>query len=299
MDKFLTAFVNDYNLKCENNKQVYGNVNGYQMCLNINNLEANSFKTFIFFKNNDEITAKLNEFITLNSKTLKLIAYNINASGLFFAVQTLTKKSGYENLRKALKAFTNCLHEISVPGYEYCPICGEVMETKELISLNGVKLNVCPTCKEALKEQVEHAEATYSMAPNNYFKGFLGAVIGGLLGALAWIFVGVVFGMILVIVAFLIAWLASQGYTKAKGKQNAMKVVCTAIVTIVYVVVSMVLVYVISFQKAGLDFFANLDNSEVMAPFASDMLISLLFGILGIIWSYTSMKRSLHKKQSI
>ncbi len=78
-----------------------------------------------------------------------------------------------------------------------------------------------------------------------------------------------------------------------------MKVVCTAIVTIVYVVVSMVLVYVISFQKAGLDFFASLGEAEVMAPFASDMLISLLFGILGVIWSYTSMKRSLHKKQSI
>lgn len=299
MDKFLTAFVNDYNLKCENNKQVYGNVNGYQMCLNINNLEANSFKTFIFFKNNDEITAKLNEFITLNSKTLKLVAYNVNASGLFFAVQIFTKKGGYENLRKALEAFTNYLQEISVPGYEYCPICGEVMETKELISLNGVKLNVCPACKEKLKEQVEQAEATYSAAPNNYLKGFLGAAIGGLLGALAWIFVGVVFGLILAIVAFLIAWLASQGYTKAKGKQNVMKVVCTAIVTIVYVVVSMVLVYVIIFQKQGFDFFASLGEAEVMTAFVTDMATSLLFGILGVIWSYTSMKRSLHKKQSI
>lgn len=299
MDKFLTAFVNDYNLKCENNKQVYGNANGYQMCLNINNLEANSFKTFVFFKNNDEITAKLNEFITLNSKTLKLVAYNVNASGLFFAVQTLTKKGGYENLRKALEAFTNYLQEISVPGYEYCPICGELMETKELISLNGVKLNVCPACKEKLKEQVEQAEATYSAAPNNYLKGFLGAAIGGLLGALVWVFVGVVLGMILAIVAFLISWLAGQGYTKAKGKQNYMKIVSSAIVTIIYVVVSMVLVYVISYQKQGYDFFASLGEAEVMIGFVTDMATSLLFGILGVVWSYSSMKRGLHRKQKI
>lgn len=299
MDKHLTSFVNEYNLQCENNRLVYGSVNGYQMCLSINIYEANSFKTFIFFKNNEELQKKLNDFVITKYKELKLVTFNISETGLFFAVQTITKKGGYANQKAALEAITSFLKENEVHGDEYCPICDELMETKETITLNGVKFNVCPSCKEQLKDQLIKEEAAYEAAPNNYFRGFLGAAVGGLLGALVWVFVGVVLGMILAIVAFLISWLAGQGYTKAKGKQNFMKIASSAIVTIIYVAVSMVLVYVISFQKEGVDFFASLDVPEVMTAFISDLATSLLFGGLGILWSYTSMKKSLHKKQSI
>ena len=301
MEKNLSNFVSKYNLNCENkDKLVYGIFNGYQMSTTIDVFQANSFHTFIFTKMNEELATKLRDFLNANLKVLKLVQSNFYNYGFSFAVQTITRKSGYANLENALLKITEFLNENGFMNQEYCPICGNEMMVKKTIKINDVKFNVDEVCEEELKSQLQANEEAYENAPNNYFAGFIGAALGGLVGALVWIFVGVVFNLMSAWIALLLSWLAGNGYTKAKGKANVMKIVISSVVSVIYIIVSMLIVYNVLCVKEGLDLVALLnENIEFKAAFIGDMVQSLLFGALGIVFAAIQMKKTLHKKQDI
>lgn len=300
MDKQLLAFIDDYNLDCVNNKLAYGSVNGYQVSIKINVFEANSFNIFVFTKLSDDLSTKLNNYFVENKKSLKLIECEINSYGFRFRVNTVTKKSGYNNLRKALDNITLFLKEIGALDDNYCPICGKLMEDKKLVLVNGLRFNLDEECAVSLKQELDKMDEAFNSSPNNYLKGLLGALTGGLLGALVWVFVGCVLGMISGWVAFLITWLCGVGYSRARGKANNMKIVISGIVTFVYIIISMIIVYAVLASKNGLNFFDIMfTDSAIMGAFVGDLLMALLFGAIGLFYSLRQMRKTLYQSHEM
>ena len=298
MDKQLLAFVDDYKLDCVNGKLVYGSVNGYQIAVKINPAEVNSFNAFIFTKLNDELNVKLNNFFVENKKALKLVECEINSYGIRFRVATVTKKSGYNNLRKALEALTSYFKENGALDEHYCPLCGKFMETKKLVLVHGLRFNLDEDCAASLQSELNRMDEEFISSPNNYLKGFVGALTGGFVGALVWVFVGCVLGLISGWIAFLITWLCGVGYSKARGKANNMKIVISGVVTFIYIIISMIIVYVVMAAKVGLDFFEIVFTEEaIMGAFVGDLLMALLFGALGLFFSIRQMKKTLYQTQ--
>lgn len=222
-------------------------------------------------------------------------------------IQTMTKKKGYANLVAALEEITQFLLKNEYPNEDYCPMCGKHMETKKLIQLNGCMVHVDEDCENELRAEVLRQEEEYRNSPNNYGKGALGAFVGGALGAVVWILIGVFLNFISGWVAFLISFLAGLGYDKMKGKQNNMKILVSSLVTLFYVVLSMFLIYVILVAKemaaSGLTgnpvsvLFELMEiDEEIKNGFVYDLVLGIVFGIVGIAISIASMRKNLHKK---
>lgn len=300
MDKQLLAFIDDYNLDCVNNKLAYGSVNGYQVAVKINVFEANSFNIFVFTKLSDDLSTKLNNYFVENKKSLKLIECEINSYGFRFRVNTITKKSGYNNLRKALDNITLFLKEVGALDDNYCPICGKLMEDKKLVLVNGLRFNLDEECAVSLRQELDKMDEAFNSSPNNYLKGLLGALTGGLLGALVWVFVGCVLGMISGWVAFLITWLCGVGYSRVRGKANNMKILISGVVTFIYIIISMIIVYAVLASKNGLNFFDIMfTDSAIMGAFVGDLLMALLFGAIGLFYSLRQMRKTLYQSHEM
>lgn len=193
---------------------------------------------------------------------------------------------------------TNKLSELGFDGSK-CPKCGkELVNKKELNYLNPLintnfSMHVCEDCYNHILEEENKKEEEYKKSPNNYLKGTLGAFIGALLGGMAWIIVGL-FGYVATIIAFLISFLGSYGYDLMKGKKNKIKLLIVSIVSIFVIILSTFILYIIvcgSFAKF-VDFLATSDG---LREFLVNLLLALIFGVLGITWSIFQMKKDIHK----
>ena len=121
---------------------------------------------------------------------------------------------------------------------------------------------------------------------------FLG---GALIGGLVWVALAVMLGFMSAFVAILISYLAAMGYDKMKGKQNKVKMLINISVSIIVVVLSMYISYVLLAGSADTLHQILATDKEALAGFVGDMLFSIVFGALGIVFYNKSMKKKLHK----
>ncbi|MDE6407350.1 MAG: hypothetical protein K2K50_01935, partial [Anaeroplasmataceae bacterium] len=252
-----------------------------------------------------EQVSALQAYLKEHKKELNIFKYEVTPVGVCFAVM-----KHFDTLLNTINQVTNQMLELNTKNKEYCPITGEVLDeaTKRKLYYNDFIVFLNEASVEILNQEIEQAEQDFQNAPNNYLKGTLGAIVGGLLGAIVWIIVGVFLGMISGWIAFLIAFLAGLGYDKMKGKATNMKFIISAIVTLCYVILSMLLIYVLiaKAQMAedglggsaikGLIHYLN-TSSDFKGDFIGDMVSSVIFGALGIFFSYFQMKKTIHKIQ--
>lgn len=96
-------------------------------------------------------------------------------------------------------------------------------------------------------------------------------------------------------VAILISYLAAMGYDKMKGKQNKIKMLINISVSIIVVVLSMYISYVLLAGSVDTLHQILATDKEALSGFIGDMLFSIIFGTLGIVFYNKSMKKKLHK----
>lgn len=110
---------------------------------------------------------------------------------------------------------------------------------------------------------------------------------------MVWIIVGL-FGYVAAMVAFLISFLGSYGYDLMKGKKNKIKLLIVSIVSIFVIILSTLILYII--VCGSFNGFVNfLATSDGLKEFLINLLLSLVFGALGITWSILQMKKDIHK----
>ena len=138
-------------------------------------------------------------------------------------------------------------------------------------------------------------EEEYQAAPGNYVKGLLGSIGGALIGGIVWIALAVFAGLMFSFVAVLISYLAAMGYDKMKGKQNKIKILINVSVSVIAVVLSMYISYVLIAGSVETLHQLLATDKEILSGFVGDMIWSICFGALGIVFYNQSMKKKLHK----
>lgn len=306
MNKKLVSFLTEQNFVIEKDG-AYSYINDYQVSVSETKVYAASMPCACIFSHiAEEKLASVTEYLKNNKKKFKLLNYEVSIMGVTLAYGN----NKYDLFLEAVQSITAFLKEQETLNKEYCPYSGEPFEetTKKRLFYNGFIVFLNEASVTAINADIEKNEEEYKNAPNNYLKGALGAIVGGALGAVVWVVIGALFGFISGWIAFLIAVLAGIGYDKMKGKPNYTKIIISSVVTLAYVLFSMFLVYVIIVQKQmkveGIEgnpvsiLFQLIANSEeIKTGFITDMMLGLLFGVIGVVFSFFQMKKSLHQKK--
>lgn len=290
MDKLLLNFIDKYKLNCVTDKLVYGSISNYQIALKVN--DGNVFRGYIFTKIDVDLSKKLNNYFVENGVLNKNSSYQIYHYGCSFVIKSFSKKKGYKIVEESFIKIIKFLSDCNALDDSYCPICGMKMHEKEFIVLDGIKFYVDLDCKNLIDQKFVKKEAEADEIPNNYKKGLLGALVAGLIGILVWVLVGAIFGLISGWCAALIYWLAGKGFLFAGGKNGKVRVVTSSVVTLLYTIISMLIVYAILAYKIDKSLFDIMFSGDpLMAIFVGDLGIAIVLSLGVIIYSSLQLKK--------
>lgn len=122
----------------------------------------------------------------------------------------------------------------------------------------------------------------------DYVKGIIGGIIGGIIAAIPWILMYIYGNMLVSILAAIIAFGVNYGYRLLKGKVDTkLPLIITIISLVIVIVITTVVIPLLLLSKEGYDSsIANLQilyqNSEYTSAVVRDLIISIVFTILGI-----------------
>ncbi|MDE7464633.1 MAG: hypothetical protein K2M48_06345, partial [Clostridiales bacterium] len=148
----------------------------------------------------------------------------------------------------------------------------------------------------------------FAEAPNNYLKGFLGALIGGLagVGVAVLLYVAGFVSSISAVVSIVVGTLL---YRKFHGKPNKMMIVIVALTTIVLMAATVPAIYIIasgvSASKAGssmsaIEAFAYfMEDPQYAGWFYGDLALVLLFSVVGIVFQIFVLARQIKRQKMI
>ena len=152
----------------------------------------------------------------------------------------------------------------------------------------------------------------YKELPNNYGKGFLGALIGAAVGVGSYIIIFFL-GFVSSISSFISVLLGSFLYKKFGGKPNFMMIVMTTVLTIASLLLTVYLIYCLAalgycYELELVDvtnmsifeaFKYAMEEVEFSKEFTSNMVMTLLFTLLGAGYETYSLYKGMYKKQQI
>lgn len=286
----------------------YGQINGYEVNLFYNAMDNTAPVKFIvsfFALENDKV--KIIE--ELNNANIKFLQYQNNELGMIFGINDFTVGALIKKLDNILDTIFNILKNNNALPQKYCPLCGkELVEDFKLFKVNGCNFTLHNECANEIKDSFEEEHQEYVEMPNNYFKGFWGAVIGAAVGAISFIIIFFL-GFISSISSFISVFLGSLLYKKFGGKPNHIMVIMTSVLTIVVLLLTVYLLY--GLAALGLSYeegltlsmseaFAHMmKNSEFSSEFVGNIIMTILFALIGAGYEVYTMIKNLHKKQTI
>jgi len=301
MNKLLKPLAEKYSLKEHGKDAVYGIINNYQVVISISAMSASDCYIKIY-SNFYDVQKSVATFIDSKRKNYKLRVCNFTKFSLTLDHMSFGLSGWVKKTEEIILEITNYLKSIGAKDSTYCPGCLNPIDVPSEVIANGDPITLCSNCASQIKEAKEKAEIEYQAAPGNYGKGILGAVVGALIGGVAWIALAAVLGLISAFIAILISYLASTGYDKMKGKQNKYKTYIITITSLVVIVLSMYLSYVLFVYFEGVsgspfDILAYRLKiyPDLRASFISDMIFSLAFGFAGVFIYLKQIKKKIHK----
>lgn len=310
MNKHINEFVTNLNL-VETSKAHYSGVyNQYQYGFSYTTIGISSLN-ITFFANFGSKKNEIVSWLECEKKLLKFTSYQIDDYYLSIDFNVmLTIGKTLVNVTQASRMLADKFAELEIPNKNYCPVCGQELDNTDKAIFNGYEFNVDLGCRNTIAQKNAQAEMEFNNAPNNYLKGALGASLFALIGVAVWIILGVATQRIFGYIAILVSFLAGFGYNKFGGKNNFMKIVIPSLITIVLLIVSLFVIYYVilsnTCKEIGytgsvmelLGFMLETDE-EFKGGIISDVFITVLFAGIGILGSYSYLKKGMHKKNNI
>lgn len=306
MKKQLEQFAAEHTLS-RNGNDMYGSYNGYQVSIRWGGWSSASFYVGFHVNLGNKMNEVVNWLNVAQKKQLRIANVTIDGSGLYCIFTNMTLGSSLKKAHEVLYAVTEYLKMQGIPG-DVCPYCGQPMEEKKLVEDNYCLFYAHEACFNSKLSQVEGVESAEASMPNNYLRGFLGALIGGIVGML--IFWGLFqLGFLASISSLIGAVVGSLLYTKFGGKNNKMKIVIIAIVVFVLTAAAFFLCYlqVVSDAMAQAGVYGSAiemlgylleTDQEIRAAFWGDFAMSIIFTVVGIVVVAMSMVRQQKKVSS-
>ena len=271
----------------ENGKVYFGLVKGYQVLIKVDAMAAPVCmgRISVYLK---DANVDLEAFLKSKKSEIGLLNFKVSDDGIDFICKAFTMKAGIENLDKTIECLTTYLESSQIDG-SLCPSCGKRFAENDILGNNPVV--ICSECLNVLEEQKKKEAEELKNQPNNFGKGFAGALIGAFVGGLVWILIGLM-GYMLSAVAILISFLASVGYDLMKGKQVKTKLYIVTITSVISILFSITLLYIILAGSLG-EFVEYLGSGGT--DYYIDLFVSLIFGALGISYTVYRLRSKIKK----
>ncbi len=308
MNKHITNLVNNYNLTEVSKNHYSGIVNGYQYGLRLDNFGTSVAHIKFFTYLDDEKKNTITSFLEGSKGLLKISTYEVGEYYIDLSFTVFTFASVANNIDSATRAVSKKLEEIGALDKKYCPVCGDEIVILETAFCDGFQIGIDQKCKQVLMQKMIYEEQQFKSKPNNYLMGALGAGLFALIGAVIWVILGVATNSIFGYIAILVAFLAGFGYNKFGGKNDKMKIIIPAIVTVVILLISLFIIYyvILSNEMSKYNINGNVfemlgflfeNDADFKGGVIKDIIITLVFSGIGILGSYSYLKKGMHNKK--
>ena len=271
----------------------YGVYRGYELTLAVN---QQFYIHLNFFADGNVKAQAVRVFHTTSNQTMTSVG--VSVYGLAATVNGMTANSALKKLIEKLDATIAYLNANEAKGVGYCPCCGEECDLLKTIRVNDVYVSLDDKCYNEVAKVAAVEEQQYNEQPNNYLNGFLGALLGAGIGAAAWVALYYI-GFLSALTAVLAVFLGNYFYVKFGGKANNVKNIIVAAVSLVVLVLACVGIY---YVEVGNIIAANnlnttpfeliFSNEEIMGLFVSDMVMNVIFTIIGVVAQIASTKKN-------
>ena len=270
----------------------YGVYKGYELTLAVN---QQFFVHLNFFADGNVKAQAVRVFHTTSNQTMTNVG--VSVYGLAATVNGMTANSALKKLTEKLDATIAYLNVNEAKGVGYCPCCGEECDLLKTIRVNDVYVSLDDKCYNEVAKVAAVEEQHYNAQPNNYLKGFLGALLGAGIGAAAWVALYYM-GFLSALTAVLAVFLGNYFYVKFGGKANNVKNIIVALVSLVVLVLACVGIYyvevgsVIAANNLNMTPFELIfSDEELTGYFVYDMAMNVIFTIIGVVAQVASTKR--------
>lgn len=270
----------------------YGVYRGYELTLAVN---QQFFVHLNFFADGNIKAQAVRVFHTASNQTMTNVG--VSVYGLAATVNGMTTNSIIKKITEKLDATIAYLNANEAKGVGYCPCCGEECDLLKTIRVNDVYVSLDDKCYNEVAKVAAVEEQHYNAQPNNYLKGFLGALLGAGIGAAAWVALYYI-GFLSALTAVLAVFLGNYFYVKFGGKANNVKNIIVALVSLIVLVLACVGIYyvevgsVIAANNLNMTPFELIfSDEELTGYFVYDMAMNVIFTIIGVVAQIASTKR--------
>ena len=245
----------------------------------------------------------------LDKAEIKRCKYYFTDYGLVLSLNDFTVNKLLERIQSVIDLAIGAIADNGGLTNKYCPKCGkEFADNKYEMKIDGYSIAIDTDCKESINAAIEAENKAFAEAPNNYLRGICGALVGGV--------VGVVLAVILFELGFYSALAAIASivvgtvlYRKFGGKPTKMMIVIVSLITLVLMVLSVFLCYFIdagiAAKEVGVDISAMeafkivMQDEEIAQMFKVDMIMVLLFSVIGVVAEAFYISKSLKRNNKI
>ena len=309
MIKKFENFFSNYGMTINKNF-AYGTINGYETNATIIMSDTAPLRMHISFYATDEQHRKIEAAINnLKPKyfNMKFTLYGMSLGFSYITVNSLLKK-----LPDTLNAICAILSENGALNSAFCPVCGESLNesNSKKCNIDGFTIKLDNDCVNKINNVINTENQDFRNAPNNYLKGFVGALIGGAVGAVITIIFFMI-GLIASLSAFVSVALGAFLYQKFKGKPNVMMIVIVTVTTFVCLCATVLGLYMVvalglsieadpSIQITAMEAFKIwMQNAEFARGFYGNLATVLAFSALGAGYEIYALNKKIKRQKNI
>lgn len=284
----------------------YGVVNGFETNVIVSSMQP----AIIHFSCYATDEQKRSILQTLAGEKIKFAQFSFSPFGLSASINDWTTGSLAKRLDSVLETICSALKSNGALGVGYCPVCGNALdfENSKKCNVKGMTISLDNVCVENINGLINEENKAIAEAPNNYLRGFAGALVGSLAGAAIAVVLYLI-GFISALSAFVAFFVGELLYRKFGGKPNVIMVVtlaCTVFAAMLLTVFGIYLVAAAEGAKAnGIDmnafeaFKVCMQDEEIRGGFISDMLLTVLFSVLGCAYEIYALCKRIKRPQNI
>ena len=183
MNKKLAAALAQCGFEVTNNA-ARGGVQGFEMNAAYDALN-NSTPLTVHISCYTDYEAKRRICDVFRAEAIKFTKYSFTPYGFELGLNDWTAGRLAERIGALIKFATDTLKANGAAGIDCCPVCGKPLaeSASKPYAIGGAQITVHDSCIGDINKLIESENIDFENAPNNYLKGFLGALIGGVAGA--------------------------------------------------------------------------------------------------------------------
>lgn len=306
--KFTAFFADNYGMEVGKNL-AHGKIKGYEVNATVAMLDnVAPLKMHVSLYATDDQKRSIEAAI--RNLALKFFRMMFTPYGLALGFNDITFNRLLKRLPDVLEKIFSILEENGALKSDCCPVCGNPLDeaNSKKCDIDGFSITIDNDCVKTINAVITEENKDFNNAPNNYFKGFLGAFIGGLAGVAVAVLLYIA-GFVSSLSAIISIFLGTVLYKLFKGKPNKMMIVIVSLTTLVLMAATVPAIYItaasiaaneVGISMSAIDAFRIcMLDTEFSRMFYCDLGLIMLFSLLGTALQIFVLVRQIKRKKNI